>query len=80
MQIDLKHKPTVRTKQHHLSPTDFTPASSQPFCVVMLGKRGKLCFAKFFVLFFFQLIAYGAATVGLWKTLQKKIAVMIENH
>lgn len=86
MQIDLKHKPTVHsTAQHRLSPADFTPASSQPFCTMMLGKS-KAVFCKvvlkffFVVLFFFQLIACSAATVGLWKMLWKKIAIMIESH
>lgn len=57
MQIDLKHKPTVHTKQCCLSPTDFTPASSQPFCMLMLGKRGKLCFAKLFCFFCFLFLS-----------------------
>lgn len=85
MQIDLKHKPTVHsTAQHRLSPADFTPASSQPFCTMMLGKS-KAVFCKvvwkiFFCCFIFQLIAFSAATVGLWKMLWKKIAIMIESH
>lgn len=85
MQIDLKHKPTVHsTAQHRLSPADFTLASSQPFCTVMLGKS-KAVFCKvvlkiFFCCFIFQLIACSAATVGLWKMLWKKIAIMIESH
>jgi len=53
MQIDLKHKPTVHsTAQHRLSPTDFTPASSQPFCTVMLGKS-KAVFCKVVLKIFF---------------------------
>lgn len=58
MQIDLKHKPTVHSSaQHHLSPPDFTPASSQPFCTVMLVKR-KAVFCKVVLIFLMLLLFY----------------------
>lgn len=80
--IDLGHKPPVQHSTGLFITRWFHPSWQSTFLHCGAGKRGAVfCRVVLIsVVLFFQLIAYGAATVGLWKMLQKKIAVMIENH
>lgn len=57
-QSDKKRKPAACTKQCCSSPTDVTPASRQPLCSVVVGKREDVfCEVVLYFVVFFQLIA-----------------------